>query len=108
MGREVSSEAWVCCGLVDSSLMVVVAWPFGLSEVSCGSIGVSVPSWTIASVGEEADGMSFSVSWDEGGGGTTTDRSLAIASARFVGHREFLIWSGELASKVRQSSTNWV
>jgi hypothetical protein len=49
----------------------------------------------------------FLVGWNEEDG-RGTDCNSATATERFVGHREVLTWSGEYASKARQSSTSWV
>jgi hypothetical protein len=84
-------------------VLVVVAWPFELSEGKRGSIAVPVSNTPvdndrmIASGGDETevngtsatgffDLMSF---WEEGGGGGP-DCSSATAAARFGGHRELL------------------
>ena len=97
-----------CCGPDDSSFLVVVAWSFVRSEDKSGSITALVANvpvcndLSVASGGEETESSGalatepdvtpFSVSWDDGGG---TECNSATAAARLVGHRAFLIWSGE-------------
>jgi hypothetical protein len=95
-----------CCGPDGSSFLVVVAWSFVRFEDKSGSITALVANVlvgndsSVASGGEETESSGalatgpdvtpFCV--DDGGG---SDCNSATAAARLVGHRVFLIWSGE-------------
>lgn len=88
-----SSEVRGCCGLDESSSIVTAAWSF----VSLVANAPVCDDFLVASESEgtedsEAAGPGVMSCWNDGGG---ADCNSATAAARFVGHSEFLTWTGE-------------